>query len=324
VKIHRNPIYQEEDFRQAIFNGLESKPKKISPKFFYDLRGSQLFEKIVQQPEYYIPNLEYQVVHDNIEEISQLVGKEKIVIEYGSGASKKIRSLLDHLTSVSCYVPVDIAENFLIESIQTLQKDYPSLKIHGVSADYTQGVQLPDEILSLQNQRLIFFPGSTIGNLEPERATELLRSIQKIAGKDGQLLVGIDLQKDTSILEAAYNDEAGVTAQFNLNFLERIKTEIGSNLDSTQFAHRAFYNTDKNRIEMHLVSKRNQEIEIGEKSFSFLEGESIHTENSYKFSLNGFRQMAKTAGFESIKAWTDPQNYFAVCLFQTKSPDEKI
>ncbi len=299
------------DDLDEIVEGLKQDEKMISPKYFYDERGSQLFDEITRLPEYYPTETELQIMRDNIDEIADLVGEQASLIEFGSGSSLKIRILLDHLKSLAVYVPVDISEDHLVASAEALKADYPDLEILPVAADFTQPFDLPSPtIMPVKN--VVYFPGSTIGNFTNDAALELLKVMHHEAKEGGALLIGVDLQKDSEILEAAYNDSQGVTAEFNLNMLRHINREHGANFDLEAFEHRAEYNEEAGRIEIHLDATTDQTIELGEDTIEIEAGEAILTEYSHKYTLEGFAAMAREAGFEVKKVWTDPEQLFSV------------
>ncbi len=298
-----------------ILEGLSRLQKKLSPKFFYDERGSQLFDAICELPEYYLTRTELSIMRAHIDEIAALVGPQASLIEFGSGSSIKTRMLLEKLDRLAAYVPVDISREHLMAAAESLAHDYPDVEIWPVLADFTQPFELPNpSVMPLRN--VVYFPGSTIGNFSQEQAHSLLRVMHVEAGEDGALLIGVDLQKDVAVIERAYNDDAGVTAEFNLNMLSRINREFGANFNPDLFRHRAVYDDDHGRIEMNLVSECEQIVQIGNASFQFKKGEALLTEHSHKYTLEQFRQMAERAGFVVDKVWTDPERLFSVqyCL----------
>lgn len=302
--------------RDEALAGFAASPKQISPKFFYDRRGSELFEQICQQPEYYLTRTEEQILADAADEIRDVAGPQTDLIELGSGASRKVRLLLEHLRPIS-YLGIDISEDFLLSSTQRLASDYPWLEVHAVCADFCDGLKLPDDFRI--HHPLIFFPGSSIGNFTPAQARQLLGHLQEILPVGGGLLIGVDLVKDKAVLEAAYNDRANVTAAFNLNLLQRIRSELDCDIDPSRFAHRAFFNEVESRIEMHLVSLERQEVVLEGRHFHFEAGESLHTENSYKYTLESFAALAESAGFASRRHWTDAHALFSVHYLRRQS-----
>lgn len=300
-----------------IVNGLSAPQKQISPKYFYDARGSKLFDDITRLPEYYLTYAELGIMWDNIAEIVELVGKQASLIEFGSGSSLKTRILLEHLSELAAYVPVDISEEHLHASANQIRDEFPHVDVLPVVADFTQEFSLPAPMV-MPVRNIVYFPGSTIGNFECEMAIGLLRVMHHEAGKGGALLIGVDLQKDPAVIEKAYNDSAGVTAQFNLNMLQRLNRDYGANFDVNAFTHSANYDQDKSRVVIKLVSQADQTFEIGDTAFDIAAGESILTEYSHKYTLDGFAAMARTAGFAVEKVWTDAERLFSV-QFLTRS-----
>jgi dimethylhistidine N-methyltransferase len=294
-----------------IIDGLSKPHKQISPKYFYDERGSQLFDEITRLPEYYLTNTEVGIMQDNIAEMAELVGEQASLIEFGSGSSIKTRILLDHLSELAAYVPVDISEEFLRESADRLQADYPHIEVLPVVADFTKQFQLPSPCVA-PIRNIVYFPGSTIGNFEHDTALELLRVMYHEAGEGGALLIGVDLQKDPQIIEDAYNDGAGITAEFNLNVLHRLNRDSGANFDVDEFEHSANYDEREGRIVMELVSQANQTVRVANAEFEFADSEVILTEYSHKYTREGFAEMAGEAGFNVAKVWTDDKQLFSV------------
>ena len=294
-----------------IIAGLSQSEKTISPKYFYDERGSRLFEKITELPEYYPTETELGIMRDNIDEIADLIGPRASLIEFGSGSSLKTRILLEHLHEQAVYVPVDISEDHLHDTAGNIRADFPELEVLPVVADFTRPFALPNPTVTpLRN--VLFFPGSTIGNFTHDEAHELLQVMYQEAGEDGALLIGVDLQKDPEIIEAAYNDSAGVTAEFNLNMLRHLNREFDTDFNIDAFSHSAEYDEENGRIEMRLISGEWQEVSIGDKEFVIEEDEAILTEYSHKYTLDGFAAMAERAGFKVAKVWTDADNLFSV------------
>ncbi len=292
-----------ENFAADVVAGLAAKPKRLPPKYFYDSAGSALFERITQLPEYYPTRCELALLRANAPAIASLFPPACALIEFGSGSSKKARILLGAAATVEAYVPVDISGDFLQQDCAQLRRDFPHLAVYPLVADFMQTCELPPAIAS--NRRVGFFPGSTIGNFEPHEACQFLRRAGTILGIGAVLVIGVDLVKDTKILAAAYNDAEGVTAKFNLNLLARINRELGADFDLGAFEHHAFYNREHNRIEMHLASTRRQKIKVDGAAFSFRAGETIHTENSYKYTLESFQALARGSGWSPLKAWSD-------------------
>ncbi|HJW79953.1 MAG TPA: L-histidine N(alpha)-methyltransferase [Beijerinckiaceae bacterium] len=303
-------------FAADLLAGLAATPKRIPPKYFYDPAGSRLFERITELPEYYPTRAERGVLKDRAREIARFVPEGAALVEFGSGSSEKVRLLLGELPALSAYVPVDISAEFLDEEAARLRRDFPRLSVVPVAADFTQPFALPPAVLG--RPRAGFFPGSTIGNFEPEEAQTFLRHAARILGSGAALIIGVDLVKDARVLNAAYNDAAGVTAAFNLNVLARANRELGANFDVNAFAHRAVYNAPASRIEMHLVSRKSQTVRVLDRAFAFAPGETIHTENSYKHTLDGFARLAARAGWRAEAAWTDADELFSVHALQAK------
>jgi len=301
------------DFFAEVIHGLQQHPKAISPKFFYDTAGSSLFDAICELDEYYPTRTEMQILNDHAEEIADFIGEKSFVIEPGSGSSTKVRLLLDDLKPHT-YMPLDISKQHLLQSAMQLAAEYPWLDIHAACADFTTQLVLP--VQPDTANKVAFFPGSSIGNFEPLAARSFLAHLGDTIGIGGGLLIGVDLKKDIDLLNAAYNDSEGITAAFNLNLLARINRELHANFDPDNFEHRAFYNPEHGRIEMHLVSHRRHQVTVANDTFYFEPGESIHTESSYKYSINEFQLLAGTAGFRPIKVWTDVDRLFSVHYFE--------
>ena len=303
------PSHEQE--LEEIIAGLRQPEKMISPKYFYDERGSQLFDDITHLPEYYPTETELGIMQDNIGEIADLVGEQASLIEFGSGSGRKTCILLENLRRLAAYVPVDISEDHLLEANRKTQETFPHIEVLPVAADFTRPFALPGpEVMPLRN--IVYFPGSTIGNFTHDQAVELLRVMHTEAGADGALLIGVDLQKDHELIERAYNDSAGVTAEFNRNMLRHLNREFGANFDLDTFSHLAEYNRDKGRIEIRLVSGADQDISIGDEVFAIAKGEAILTEYSHKYTLEGFAEMAANAGFSVARVWTDADRLFSV------------
>jgi len=297
------PIDAANEFAADVIAGLTAKPKSLPPKYFYDLAGSSLFDRITELPEYYPTRAELGLLQKHAPAIASLFPPGSALIEFGSGSSRKARILLSAAASVETYVPVDISGDFLHQDAARLHRDFPHLAICPVVVDFTAMTELPPDIAA--KPRAGFFPGSTVGNFEPHEAAAFLRRARRILGNDAVLVVGVDLEKSPDILHRAYNDAEGVTAKFNLNLLGRINRELGANFDLAAFEHHAFYNCERHRVEMHLASIRRQKVRIGDQTIDFRPGESIHTENSYKYSVNSFRALARGSGWSPLKAWTD-------------------
>jgi dimethylhistidine N-methyltransferase len=299
--------------QEAVVTGLSKAKKAIAPKFFYDQRGSELFDQICNQPEYYPPTIEQSILSSNADEIANLAGEGRVLVEPGAGSAAKVRLLLNNLQP-SAYVPMDISFDHLKSAATDLSNDYPWLPVHATCVDFTHSLPIPDVVPN--GPRMLFFPGSSIGNFERKEANEFLSMIHDAIGKNGMLLIGVDTKKNEDILNAAYNDEAGVTAEFNMNLLLRIKKELGIDFSLDNFKHNAYYNSDAGRIEMHLVSTRKQTLNINGHTIILDKDESVHTENSYKYSPDEFITLAENNNFEPVKFWTDTDNLFAVYLMK--------
>ena len=303
-------------FRAAVLNGLAQSHKRLPCKFFYDAEGSRLFDLICELPEYYPTRTECRILEDRAGDIAALLGPRARLVEFGSGAGIKIRLLLRALDRPAAYVPVDISRNHLVMAATSLARDFPALHIAPVCADYTERFTLPASTGQVALTTSGFFPGSTIGNFSPEQAWHFLVRARRLLGPGGWMLVGVDLDKDEAILNAAYNDAAGVTAAFNLNLLRRINRELDGGFDLDGFAHHAFYNRAEHRIEMHVISRRDQVVRIGDVRFGFAAGETIHTEDSYKYGVADFQGLAERAGFKPVEAWTDADGLFSVHMLR--------
>ncbi|MGB6082201.1 MAG: L-histidine N(alpha)-methyltransferase [Xanthobacteraceae bacterium] len=300
---------QTSTFAADVLDGLSRQPKQLSPKYFYDAAGSELFEQITVLPEYYPTRTELGILSARSSEIAAIVPEGAALVEFGAGATTKVRLLLQHCR-IGAYVPVDISGDFLKAQASALQRDFPTLRVAPVVADFTAPFELRKAVAGMP--KVGFFPGSTLGNFEPHEASAFLRSARNILGPGALMLIGVDLEKSDRVLHAAYNDAAGVTARFNLNLLTRIDRELGGDFDLAAFTHRAIYNRERHRIEMHLVSRKAQTVRILGRSVSFRAGESIHTENSYKYSLERFTTLAKSTGWTPQISWTDDENLFSV------------
>ena len=302
---------QTEDFLVEVLRGLKKTPKELPTKYLYDEHGSALYERICTLDEYYLPRLEVEIMERNIDEMVHLLGDRISLIEYGCGSCTKTRILLDNLPDLTAYIPIDISKEQLSNVSNELNLDYPELEILPVCTDFTGDFQLPIPE-KYHKQKVVYFPGSSIGNFEPESARRLLARIAVVCETEGALLIGIDLAKDPEVLHYAYNDRQGITAAFNLNLLERINHELGGDFHPEQFEHRAFYNPDQGRVEMHLISLRDQTIHLNNTKISFERGESIWTESSYKYELSDFTRIANDAGFQVRRVWCDEQQWFSV------------
>lgn len=308
------PVLRE--MRDDVLEGLDREQKYLSPKYFYDERGSALFDDITRLPEYYPTRTETALFETHSTEIADHFSGAVTLIEYGSGSSRKIRALLEGMRPAA-YVPLDISGEHLEASAKTLQHDYEWLDIYAVCADYSQPIELPEAIPL--NQPMAFFPGSSIGNFAPEAAQQFLQRVRDLVGDSGKLLIGVDRKKDKAILEAAYNDAAGVTADFNLNVLAHLNRELDGNFVADNFAHRAIYNEDAGTIQMFLESLVDQQVELAGTKIEFASGEQIHTENSYKYHPEEFVALAERAGWSQELHLTDAKDFFSVFLLTAQS-----
>lgn len=309
----------EDDFLADVIAGLSTPGQKTLPcKYFYDQRGSALFDQICKLDEYYVTRTELALLRTHARDMADCIGPRAEVIELGSGSSIKIRLLLDALEAPASYVPIDISTDHLAAAAAQIAEDYPQLLVQPISADYTQGCDVPD--VGQPERRVAFFPGSTIGNFSPDAATAFLRHVHDIVGADGGLLIGVDLKKDSSVLHAAYNDKDGVTAAFNVNLLHRIHRELDAQLNLEGFDHQAFFNEDQSRIEMHLKAHGQQKVMVDGRQFVLQDGETIHTENSYKYSLDDFARLARSAGFSKDQTWMDDKGLFSIHYLTTQKP----
>ena len=298
-----------------VLAGLQKDPKQISPKYFYDERGSQLFDAITQLPEYYPTRTELALFERYLPEIKQRVAAPPFcVVEYGSGSSKKIRRVLDVLRPAA-YVPVDISRQYLLDNARQLKSDYPELAMYPVCADIGEHFALPDEVHSMQ--KLGFFPGSSIGNFRPQEATRFLQRARRTLGSDAQMLIGVDAKKSVAVLEAAYNDAAGVTAEFNLNALLHLNTQLSADFKPQQFAHVARYNATRGCMQMFLRSRVAQRVKIGDATIDFAADELVHTEDSYKYQPQEFVHIAEQAGFTQTAVWQDDDAWYSLFLLHT-------
>lgn len=295
--------------------GLQKSPKELAPQWFYDEYGSSLFDSICETPEYYLTRTELGIMQTHAAAMAEIVGPNAALIEFGSGTSLKTRLLLDHLESPVAYVPVDIAREHLLEAASALAREYPALRIIPLCADFTQPFEVPKAIARAR-RRVVYFPGSTLGNFAPEAARALLDGMRTLVGRDGAVLLGIDLKKDPDILERAYNDRAGITAEFNLNALRHLNRELGANFDVGAFEHRATWIEDQSRIEMHLVSTRDQVVDIGGTRIRFQRGEHLRTEYCHKYTFESFAELAASAHLATTHVWTDPESKFSVQLLE--------
>jgi dimethylhistidine N-methyltransferase len=317
---HRNEIElldlepATSDFRAEVLAGLAASPRTLPSKFFYDERGAELFQQICELPEYYVTRTEQAILRKHGAEMAHSIGANAELVGFGTGAGIKTRMLLEHLENPIAYVPVDISKERLVESAEELQSAMPQLEILPVCADYLQHLRLPTPRRKPEHIA-VYFPGSTIGNLQPAVARDFLQRVCRLCGQSGGLIIGVDLQKPRDVLEAAYNDMAGVTAQFNFNLLVRANRELNANFVLRCWKHRAIYNEEEGRIEMHLVSESDQTVHVGGVSFHFRAGEKIISEFSYKHTIDGFTALAASAGFRCSNVWTDERQWFAVFHF---------
>jgi dimethylhistidine N-methyltransferase len=298
-------------FLDDVLTGLAAPQKALPPKYFYDERGSQLFEAICELPEYYPTRTELAMLESTAREMAVHVGPRAAVVEYGSGSGRKT-SLLLRAVRPAVYVAIDIAGAQLRETVSGLAAAFPDVRVAALCADYTQSAHIAKLEAIAAGRRTVYFPGSTIGNLTVPEALAFLRNARAVAGRGGGMVVGVDLKKDPALLHAAYNDARGVTAAFNLNVLHRINRELGADFDVASFEHRAHYAADAGRIEMHLVSLRAQRVSVAGHVFAFAAGETIHTENSYKYSVEEFQTLAREAGFDAAHCWVDPHHLFSI------------
>lgn len=294
-----------------LLHGLTRPEKWISSIYFYDAHGSRLFDRITELPEYYPTRTEVAILRNHGAEMARAIGPRAMVIEPGSGAGEKVRLLLHALEDPVAYVPIEIAREHLTNSAQALAQDFPKLEVLPVWADFTRDLEIPLAERAAR-RRVVYFPGSTLGNFEPEDAVALLHNFAGMVGVGGAALIGVDLAKDAALIEPAYNDSQGVTARFNCNMLAHLNRRFGADFDPRAFAHRAFYNATEQRVEMHLVSEREQDVHLGGRTIHFDEGESVHTESSYKYSDERFAALAQEGGFRLVKTWKDPEELFSV------------
>lgn len=303
---------QTASLREAVIHGMSRQAKSIPPKFFYDERGSVLFDRICQQPEYYPPIVERRMLSQHAAEIASLTGQQRVLIEPGAGSADKVRLLLDALRPAA-FIPMDISCAHLKSAAIALAEEYPWLTVHATCVDFTHSLPIPG--IAPDGPRLAFFPGSSIGNFDRSEAQTFLTMVRQAVRDDGMLLIGVDTKKDTAILDKAYNDRAGATAEFNLNLLYRMREELGMECDPAHFEHKAFYNSAAGRIEMHLVSRQKQTLRLNGHRFDIDSGESLHTENSYKYAPAEFLQIATRSGFRTLRHWIDEEGLFAIYLF---------
>ena len=307
-------------FEADVFAGLDATPKRLPPKYFYDGAGSLLFERITELPEYYPTRCEMRILREHARDIAKLVPQGAALIEFGSGSSKKARIMLRALPKLAAYVPVDICGEMIEQEAIELRPDFPGLQVLPVTADITQAFDLPS-LAKVAPVRVGFFPGSTIGNFEPHEAAAFLRNAGRILGAGAKLIIGADLIKQAEVLNAAYNDAEGITARFNLNLLVRINRELGGTFKLDAFEHHAFYNRERHRVEMHLASLKRQKVKVAGETIEFRAGETIHTENSYKYSVESLGALARGAGWQPVGDWTDERQYFSIQAFTLAAPN---
>lgn len=302
------------DFRADALEGLSLPQKSLSPKYFYDERGSRLFEQITELDEYYPTRTEMALMRENAGPIAAAIGPQAAILEYGSGSSEKIRRLVDRLDSPSAYVAMDISRDHLVENASSFARECESLPIAAICADFHEPVVVPPGILPPPARWLGYFPGSTVGNMTPHEAQAFFSLASDTLGPGAGFLLGVDLIKDPGILEAAYNDAENVTADFNLNLLRRMRRELGADIALDAFEHVAFFNGEEGRIEMHLRARRETDIRLNGRSFEFAAGETLHTENSYKYSFDGLKKLFEPTPWRLRELWTDKREWFAACL----------
>jgi dimethylhistidine N-methyltransferase len=306
-------------FVDELVAGLNLQRRAVAPKWLYDTTGSRIFEEICALPEYYPTRTEQRLLEHRAADIAQRIGPQAEIVEFGAGSTRKVRTLLQAFEQPASYVPIDISGDFLGSSVYSLRSQFPELAVRAVHADFTVGLKLPAQLG--QGKRLGFFPGSSIGNFKPDVAQELLRSFH-VHLNAGALLVGVDLVKDPSLLHAAYNDSLGVTAAFNMNLWARANREARADFNVDNWMHAAFYNSPLRRVEMHLISRCPQRVMVAGRAFDFEEGESVHTENSYKYTVEGFQSLARGAGWTPRGVWTDAQRRFSLhLLWSLGDPD---
>ena len=301
----------EGSIEAEVVRGLSGAPRTLPPKLFYDREGSRLFDAICELPEYYPTRTETAIMEGSGSDMARALGPDVLLIEYGSGSSTKTEILLSALQRPAGYVPIDISRGHLLESAERIARRHPGLRVLPVCADYSRAIPGLSRLAG-EHRSVVYFPGSTVGNFEPNDAAAFLAHVAKLVGPGGGLLIGVDLRKAPDILEAAYNDSEGVTAAFNLNMLRHINVQLGPVFDVDGFRHRAVWNDRAGRIEMHLVSERTQTVRVGGRPFGFEPGDAIVTEHSYKYTLEGFGALAGHAGFRTENVWTDPKEWFSV------------
>jgi L-histidine Nalpha-methyltransferase len=305
------------DLTQSVLDGLKKPQKELSPVWFYDELGSFLFDNICELPEYYLTRAEIAIMRQHAPEMAQHIGRDAAIIELGSGTSLKTRLLLDQIEMPATYVPVDIAREHLLDAAGAIARDYPDLRVLPVCANFAQEFALPAYIANAE-RRVVYFPGSTIGNFDLADTQRLLTRIRGMIGCSGAVLIGVDLRKDPRVLHRAYNDDAGVTAEFNLNALRHLNRELNADFDLDAFEHAAIWVENKSRIEMHLVSKHDQKVHIGDEELKIRQGEHIRTEYSHKYTLESFADLVANADLSVTRVWMDPQKQFSVQLLEPR------
>jgi dimethylhistidine N-methyltransferase len=325
LELHRQALARSGELdsadalRAAVLEGLNERPKRISPVWFYDERGSCLFDEICDLPEYYVTRTELSIMREHLPEMAALIGPRACVIEPGSGTSLKTRLLLDALDRPDVYVPVDVAQEHLIEAVGQLRSEHPGLLVHPICADFTAPFSVPESGCA---NRVVYFPGSTIGNFDRHEAIRLLRQLRE-ATQARAMLIGADLAKDPRVLVPAYDDAEGVTASFNLNALEHLNDRIGADFDPAEFRHRAVWNPAESRIEMHLVSQQWQRVNVGDAAVEFARGEALVTEHSHKYTLESFAALARAAGWRVERVWMDSQRWFSIQWLVAEPDDSR-
>lgn len=307
---------RQSNILKEILVGLSKSQKTIDPKYLYDKKGAEIFEAICEVPEYYPTRTEASILKNNSREMARFMGPDVTLIEPGSGSGEKVRYLLKEMNNPRAYIPIEIARDILTRMTGELHDEFPDLKVIPVCADFNQNLEMPLSVGNDNGKKVIFFPGSTIGNFHPDDAVSFLKRAGKLIGENGGLLIGVDLKKDKEKFQLAYDDPAGVTRDFNLNLLERLNREVDASFDLENFEHKAFYNEELGRVEMHLRSKVPQLVRVHETMFRFREGETIHTECSYKYTAEEFCELAAKAKFHIRKFWKDPEQLFCVYYFE--------
>ncbi len=311
----RGPDFDE--MMSEIREGLLAIPKTLPCKYFYDEKGSDLFQQICELPEYYLTRTETSLLTSIASEIAELIGPGCQMIEYGTGSSEKVRIVLSALIEPGSFTAIDISKEHLLTATKALSRAFPHLKVHAVTADFAKPFTVP--AMTGTGLRVGFFPGSTIGNFTHEEVIKFLKGTKKVVGPMGVMLIGVDLKKDVRILRAAYNDPQGITAAFNMNLLARLNRDLGTTFNLTQFSHDAVYDAELGRVEMHLVSHTKQTVTLGRDAIYFRKGETIHTENSYKYSQNQFKALSARAGYKTLRVWTDPNEFFGIFFLRAEA-----